>query len=78
MTVATGFDFEPLPDGNVLIEVFWKRRPDIQQAGGYGERDSQYGPGIGPDRHGDEEGAGGRQGDLQHIVTRYGVAQEGP
>jgi hypothetical protein len=22
MTVATGFDFQPLPDGNVLIEFF--------------------------------------------------------
>jgi hypothetical protein len=22
MAVATGFDFEPLPDGNVLIEFF--------------------------------------------------------
>jgi hypothetical protein len=22
MTVATGFDFEPLPDGNVLIDFF--------------------------------------------------------
>ena len=22
MTVATGFDFEPLPDGNVLVEFF--------------------------------------------------------
>ena len=22
MSVATGFDFEPLPDGNVLIEFF--------------------------------------------------------
>lgn len=22
MTTATGFDFEPLPDGNVLIEFF--------------------------------------------------------
>ena len=22
MTLATGFDFEPLPDGNVLIEFF--------------------------------------------------------
>jgi hypothetical protein len=22
MTIATGFDFQPLPDGNVLIEFF--------------------------------------------------------